>query len=81
MIIDTNGFEIGDEVWYVYKNCKYYVSCGRICKLIITQSYNDRTKLNIMVEFPYNAWDVPLSQLFHTEQQAIDHCNQMNKVE
>lgn len=50
MIIDTNGFEIGDEVWYVYKNCKYYVSCGRICKLIITQSYNDRTKLNIMVQ-------------------------------
>ena len=81
MIIDTNGFEIGDEVWYVFRNCKYHVSRGSIYKLIISQSYNDKNKLDAIVQFPYNAWDVPLSQIFHTEQQAIDYCNHMNGVE
>lgn len=78
MLIYTNGFEIGDEVWYVFRNCKYYVSHGRIYRLLINQSYIDKTKLDIVIQFPYNAWDVPLSQIFHTEQQAIDYCNRMN---
>lgn len=76
MIINTNGFNIGDNAWYVFKNCKYYVDCGNIQKIIITKLYDN--KLNIVFEFPYNAWDVPLSQIFYTEQQAIDYCNKMN---
>lgn len=78
MLIDTNGFELGDEVWYVFRNNKYYVSRGCISKLIISQSYYNKNILDVVVEFSYNAWDIPLSQLFHTEQQAIDYCNHMN---
>lgn len=78
MLIDTNGFEICDEVWWVeldwlgtsrnsYKMCNSTIHRIMIDKFgvfgIMFDKYNSR---------------ILLQSCFHTEQEAIDYCNHMN---
>ena len=78
MLIDTNGFEIGDEVWVVTiigngnGNCVYIYDKQIIWAF---HYYNEKHKLYIeTVEEGQRS----IKYCFHTEQQAIDYCNHMN---
>lgn len=81
MLIDTNGFEIGDEVYIIKPigngngGFKYVYNRQIIWAF---HYYNEKHKLYIeTVEEGQRA----IKYCFHTEQQAIDYCNRMNGVE
>jgi len=78
MLIDTNGFEIGDEVYFGelvgYFNSKYRPNKSYIYGFEIEILHN---KLNVCAKIEhYGSYHV--SRLYNTEQQAIDYCNHMN---
>jgi hypothetical protein len=78
MLIDTNGFEIGDEVWWwTYSNDirENNIKTSNHSKIVCFQMY----KSGLFVDVKDRCESlIPIKYCFHTEQQAIDYCNHMN---
>ena len=76
MIIDTNGFEIGDEVWY-FSSCfeDYKLESFKIVEFNVTNrnvfaiGRNKKSLLNDNCNIEY---------LYHTEQQCQLACDKLN---
>ena len=78
MIIDTNGFEIGDEVWYI----DFYLNYASVHNFIIgsfeisnygiygIEALEDRSTSYFIRR--------NISNLFHTEQECQLACDKLN---
>ena len=81
MLIDTNGFEIGDEVYIVkvFGNGKgKTILCHEKDFIYGFHYYDSKHKLYIDTQ---DSGMYAIKYCFHTEQQAIDYCNHMNGEE
>ena len=78
MIIDTNGFEIGNEVWWWnidYQDGNKLIYNGGIIHAII---YN-RHGVYINLDDKYDT-NVHIDICFHSADEIKDYCNKMNGV-
>jgi hypothetical protein len=81
MLIDTNGFEIGDEVWYVDKlaslsSIKYGLFKTVVCGFEV---YKD--EIYIILDENDGLYDtMKISECYSNRKQAIDYCNRLNGV-
>ena len=78
MLIDTNGFEIGDEVWwweidYLDGN-KFTYRNGLIYSILYT-----RYGLFINIDDKYDT-RIHINVCFHSEKEIKDCCNRLNGV-
>lgn len=76
MIIDTNGFEIGDEVWII----NYGKSRTSPTSFIINAFMV--TKLGIMAKevFREGGKEMWLNNLYHTKQECKIECDRLNNI-
>lgn len=75
MIINTNGFEIGDEVWVVDFETlfKQRPKLFKIKAFLITE-------LGVMAKETYSGWNegCMISCLYHTQQECQLACDKLN---
>ena len=76
MIIDTNGFEIGDEVWVVFRGLgRKYGATPSIFRVAGVQYCNGKTKL--MSEYETC---ITIDNVYHTQQDCQLECDRLNGV-
>ena len=81
MIIDTNGFEIGDKVWYIDSlTISHPIKYGLFISIIYGfEIYED--EIYVMLDEEGGIYDtILLSECFKIRKQAVDYCNKMNGV-
>lgn len=75
MIIDTKGFEIGDEVWYIwFGNRGYYPKSEPIHGFEIT-----KTNIRIITKYMRNIFNIS-DTLYYTQQECQLECDKLNGV-
>ena len=74
MIIDTKGFEIGDEVWVVFRGLgREYGATPSIFRIAGVQYYNGKTKL-------MNKYGtcITIDNIYTSEQECQLVCDKLN---
>ena len=74
MIIDTKGFEIGDEVWVVD------IMFGLFYETSITIDTFRVDKYGICITDIFDERSYHLECLFHTKEECKLHCDKLNGV-
>ena len=75
MIIDTNGFEIGDEVWYI----DFYLNYASVHNFIIGSFEISNYGIEVLEDRSISYFTrININNLFHTEQECQLACDKLN---